>query len=299
MTEQTLLVIDGFNLLSRGYFATAYNKTADQLTKTSTGLYTNALRVFFQKIFNLVEAHDVTHFAIAWDVKREETSRRVKYDFYKASRGALPDALIQQYETLTEVLSDMGVAQLVIAPYEADDVIGALSTKWTNETEGRCLIYSNDKDLLQLLNEQTSQIIAQKKTETVYTIADFKAEYGIDSDQWVDVKALLGDASDNIPGCPGVGAKSALPLIQQYRSVEHLYQLLPDLDPKFNRYLKKLVEGKESVFISKELATIDCEIPAIGALNLTALQLAIQDDRVIAGIEQLEMKLKYKGERVG
>ena len=297
--QQTLLLIDGFNLLSRGYFATAYNKSEEQLSKTSKGLYTNALRVFFQKMFNLIEGHDVSHLAIAWDVKREETSRRVKYDFYKASRNELPTPLIQQYETLTEILDKMGINQLVVPPHEADDVIGSLSTKWTSETEDNCLIYSNDKDLLQLLNKQTSQIIAQKRQETVYTIDHFQEEYGIDSSQWIDVKALLGDASDNIPGCPGVGAKSALPLIQQYVNVEQLFEQLDGLDPKFNRYKKKLIEGKESVYISKELATIERGIPVFDTFDLNDLKLAIEHEHVVDAMKELELRIKYQGVQVG
>lgn len=299
MEQQTLLLIDGFNLLSRGYFATAYNRTEEQLTKTSDGLYTNALRVFFQKMFNLVETHRASHLAIAWDVKREETSRRVKYDFYKASRNELPTPLIQQYETLTKSLADIGVAQLVAPPYEADDVIGTLASRWTRDTDGHCLIYSNDKDLLQLLNSQTSQVIAQKKMETVYTIDHFQEEYGIDSNQWVDVKALLGDASDNIPGCPGVGAKSALPLIQQYKSVENLYEQLDGLDPKFNRYKKKLMAGEEMVTISKELATIETDIPLFASFDFNELKLAIDDTSLAEAIKQLELRVNYKGNRVG
>ncbi|WLR43685.1 5'-3' exonuclease H3TH domain-containing protein [Bacillus carboniphilus] len=292
MKQDTLLLIDGFNLLSRGYFATAYNKTEDQIQKSSKGQYTNALRIFFQKLFNLINDHGITHLAVAWDVKREDTSRRQKYDFYKASRNELPLPLIQQYETLKEVLNMIGIKQLEMSPYEADDIIGTLSTKWTKETQGSCLIYSNDKDLLQLLNQQTSQIIAKKKEEIIYTINHFKSEYGIDSKQWIDVKALLGDKSDNIPGCPGVGEKSALPLVQEYHSVEELFEKIDQLDKKYNRYKKKLTEGRESVFISKELATIFCEITDFDMLNFQELKLALSQDHILAVMEELELKIK-------
>ncbi|MGM9985815.1 MAG: flap endonuclease, partial [Bacillaceae bacterium] len=96
---KNLLLIDGFNLLSRGYFATAYGKSEEQLFQTRDGRYTNALRVFFPKMLNLIKEHHITHLAVAWDVKREESDRRQKYDFYKATRNALPDPLIQQYHT--------------------------------------------------------------------------------------------------------------------------------------------------------------------------------------------------------
>lgn len=292
MKQETLLLIDGFNLLSRGYFATAYNKSEDQLTKSSKGIYTNALRVFFQKLFNLINQHEISHLAIAWDVKREETSRRVKYDFYKATRNELPQPLIQQYETLKEVLDILGIKQLEMSPHEADDIIGTLSTKWSKETDSMCLIYSNDKDLLQLLNAQTSQIISKKKDEIIYTIEHFKEEYGINSQQWIDVKALLGDTSDNIPGCPGVGEKSALPLVRQYNSVEELFENIDELDSKFNRYKKKLIEGRESVFISKELATIHCQISEFDLLDFQELKLAIDQDNILNVMKDLELKIK-------
>lgn len=294
MKQNTLLLIDGFNLLSRGYFATSYNRTEDQLKRTSKGLYTGALRVFFQKLFNLIKEHEVTHLGIAWDVKREELDRKQKYDFYKATRNELPFPLIQQYETLKEVLDNIGITQLVMAPHEADDIIGTLSKKWSIETDNICLIYSNDKDLHQLLNAKTSQIISQKKNEIIYTIDKFMEDYGIGSHQWVDVKALLGDTSDNIPGCPGVGEKSALPLIKQYKSVEELYEQIDTLDKKFNRYKKKLVEGKDSTFISKELATILCEIEEYATLNFDDLKLNILQDKLLESLENLELNIKVK-----
>ncbi|WP_078554002.1 5'-3' exonuclease [Bacillus alkalicellulosilyticus] len=267
MEKQSLLLIDGFNLLSRGYFATAYGKSEEELTKNSQGQYTNALRVFFQKLFNLIGEHGITHVAVAWDVKREETERRIKYDFYKATRGELPDPLIQQYETCTAILEELGIYQLVTPPYEADDAIGTVATLWTKQQDRSCYIYSNDRDLLQLLSDQTSQIIASKKGETIYSLAHFKEDYAIDPMQWVDVKALLGDKSDNIPGCPGVGEKSALPLIQQYGTIEKLYEELEALDPKYNRYKKKLEAGRETAMISKELAKIVCDIPDLHELS--------------------------------
>ncbi|MBM7540227.1 5'-3' exonuclease [Amphibacillus cookii] len=292
MENNKLLVIDGFNLLSRGYFATAYNKTADQLSRNSHGLYTNALRVFMQKLFNLINQHQTTHLAIAWDVKREETDRRKKYDFYKASRNELPEPLIQQYETLIDVLNQLGVAQLTLPPHEADDVIGSLAYKWSTETDHQCLIYSNDKDLLQLLNSQTSQVIAQKRVETVYTYKHFQEEYGIEPYQWIEVKALLGDASDNIPGVPGVGAKSALPLIQDYQSIDQLYKTLLELDSKYNRYKKKLLEGEKLAKISKELVTINCAIDYFDDFDLMTLSYHLQHTQIRHLMESLELNIR-------
>lgn len=288
MTQNTLLLVDGFNLLSRAHFATSYGRTNEQLMN-SKGVYTNAVRVFFQKLFNLITEHRVTHLTIAWDVKRNETARRVKHDFYKATRSELPEPLIKQYETCRELMESIGIRQISVPTYEADDVIGTLSRKWTL---GSCLIYSNDRDLLQLLSDTTSQIIAGKKGEIVYSLNDFEQEYGITSMQWIDVKALLGDSSDNIPGCPGIGEKSALPLIQQYSSIEHIYEQIETLDPKFNRYKKKLIEGKDTTYISKELSEINCQIEALEEIALDSLKVSIAKDVLLARLEELELRLR-------
>lgn len=272
MDNQRLLVIDGFNLLSRAYFATSYQREADQLEKNKYGKTINGMRVFLQKTYQLIARHNISHLVICWDVKREETTRRLEYSEYKATRHALPEPLIEQYESLSLLLPDLGISQLAIAPYEADDVIGALTERWSNETSGHGYIYSNDRDLLQLLNSQTTQIVAKKKEEIMFTETYFKTLYNITPKQWIDVKALLGDPSDNIPGVPGVGEKSALPLIQQYQSVESLYQALPDIDPIFNRYKKKLIAGEEHAKLSKKLVTIDTNIEAVHAIDLMDLQ---------------------------
>lgn len=292
MKQDKLLVIDGFNLLSRGYFATAYNKTEDQLPKNSAGLYTNGLRVFLQKLFNLIDEYDTTHLAVAWDVKREETARRQKYDFYKASRGELAPALIQQHETLKEILDQLGIRQYTMAPHEADDIIGSITKKWSTAVKTDCLIYSNDKDFYQLLNQHTSQVFNQKRVETLYTIKDFRTEFGIEPNQWIDVKALLGDSSDNVPGVAGVGAKSALPLIQMYQSVENLYQLLPNLDPKFKRYIKKLTEGKAFAQVSKELVTINQDLDYFKTIDQIEFIYQPDFDQVQNVLDQIEVRIR-------
>jgi len=292
MDNHALLLIDGFNLLSRGYFATSYGRSDDQLSKTKNGVFINALRVFLPKLFSLIREHEITHVAITWDVKREETDRRNKYDFYKATRGELPTPLIEQFFTLKTVLEEIGIAQLEMAPYEADDLMGTLSNNWSNTIKNKCFIYSNDRDLLQLINKHTSQIIAQKTGEIIYSLEHFNNDYGIHPKQWVDVKALLGDTSDNIPGCPGVGEKSAIPLIQQYRTVEALFENLENLDPKFNRYKKKLIAGKESTFISKELSAIMTNISHFEEYTFEELELNINEEKLKMKLQELEIRMK-------
>lgn len=255
-----IILVDGFNLLSRAYFATAYGKEEEQLPKNTQGKYINALRVFFAKLKQLEHALDATHMTVAWDGKRADTKRNQDHAFYKAQRKDLPRPLIEQYELAAEMLPQIGIHQMQVAGYEADDIIGSFSYQ---EKEGHSYIYSNDRDMFQLLSQNTDQLFMKKKQEIHYTHEDFYRDYEILPDQWIDVKALLGDPGDNIPGCPGVGEKSALPLIKQYGTVEALYEKIEELDPLYKRYYKKLSDGRDSVAISKELVTIEKNLEAV------------------------------------
>lgn len=292
--QEKLLVIDGFNLLSRGYFATAYNRSEEDLPKNSAGLYINGIRVFMQKLYNLIAEYETSHVVVAWDVKREETGRRQKFDFYKANRGELAAPLIQQHETLKTTLDQLGIKQYTMAPHEADDIIGSITKKWSTDAQTDCIIYSNDKDFYQLLNEHTSQVFNQKKIERYYTEADFREEFGIEPKQWIDVKALLGDSGDNVPGVAGVGEKSALPLIQMYQSVENIYSLLPELDPKFKRYIKKLITGKELAKVSKELVTINQDIDYFRTIELDEFLYERNDRHVQDVMGDLEVGIRLR-----
>ncbi|MDO6655775.1 5'-3' exonuclease H3TH domain-containing protein [Anaerobacillus sp. 1_MG-2023] len=288
-----LVLIDGFNLLSRGYFATAYGKSEDQLSQTPEGLFTNALRVKLQKIISLVKEYEPTHFVVTWDVKRNEVKRKALYEDYKGTREDLPGPLIQQYETAVNLFKATGIPQMSVEGFEADDVMGTLSDRWTKEGRGDCYIYSNDRDLLQLLNPSVSQIIAiRKEGDKVYTEEHFKTEYGITPDQWIDVKALLGDKSDNIPGVAGVGDKAALPLIQQYGSVQGIYENIRELDSKFNRYRKKLIDGEELAKLSLELVTIERAIPELDDYSFANCTLDMDLDRFKDELDHLGLRIR-------
>lgn len=271
-----IVLIDGFNLLSRAYFATAYGKEEDQLAKNDQGRYINALRVFFAKLNQLEKTLDATHMSVAWDGKRADTKRNQDYSFYKAQRKDLPRPLIDQYELAAEMLPQLGIHQLQVPGYEADDIIGSFAYQ---EKQGHTYIYSNDRDLFQLLSQNTDQLFMKKKQEVHYKVDDFYRDYEITPDQWIDVKALLGDPGDNIPGCPGVGEKSALPLIKQYGTVEALYDKIEELDPLYKRYYKKLCAGRESVVMSKELVTIEKNLEAVKQIPEEETLLPGDDER--------------------
>ncbi|MEQ7803990.1 flap endonuclease [Priestia megaterium] len=293
--NETLLVIDGFNLLSRCYFATSYGRDEAALTRNSKGQFTNALRVTIQKMHALIHQYEPSHIFVAWDVKREDTKRKDTYALYKQTRAELPDPLIQQYETLKQFFDTVGIYQMSLSSYEADDLIGALASKWSKEKQSPGYIYSNDRDLLQLLDQHISQIIAKKQVgDLVYGFKHFQEEYNIHPRQWVDVKALLGDKSDNIPGVPGVGEKAALPLIQQYGSINEIYAQIEQLDPAFNRYKKKLAEGKELGMLSRELAEIIIDIQEISMLNWGELTFMYDYERWNKEIQSLELNIRIR-----
>ncbi|SES24375.1 5'-3' exonuclease [Salipaludibacillus aurantiacus] len=294
MKENTLLLIDGFNLLSRGYFATAYGRSEEQLSKNEKGEYVNAARVFFQKLFQLTRNYNITHLSVAWDGKREDTARNQKYAFYKAQRTDLPDPLIEQYHLTCELLDNLNIHQMSVAGFEADDIIGAFSDKWYKNDLGQTFIYSNDRDLFQLLNETTNQILAKKKQEIIYSADRFKDDFDISPSQWVDVKALLGDPSDNIPGCPGVGEKSALPLIRQYGNLKQLFKSVEELDPAFKRYKKKLHEGQESCWISRELSEIVTDIEEVAGSHPDELKLDLDEETVLREMNGRGIRVKVR-----
>ncbi|TDQ42616.1 5'-3' exonuclease [Aureibacillus halotolerans] len=276
--KDTLLLIDGFNLLSRGYFATAYGKPEDELPRNEQGLLINGVRVFIQKLMRLIADYECTHVVVTWDVKREETTRRQEHAFYKASREELPSPLLEQFETTQAVLTALGIEQLTHPPFEADDIIGTLSYRWTEDARGMCFVYSNDKDLYQLLNETSAQILAQKKQELVYRVEHFVEEFGVTPERWVDIKALLGDKSDNLPGCHGIGPKSALPLIQRYGSVEELYAQIDELDDTLKKHQKKLIAGYEDVLVTKSLAQIQCRIPTLQEVDMDSFLIDLPEE---------------------
>ncbi|OIJ12718.1 hypothetical protein BKP37_12890 [Anaerobacillus alkalilacustris] len=253
---ERLILIDGSNVL-----ATAFHATKKSMLKRHDGLYTNAVYIMAQKILDLISRSNPSHLAIAWDEGRENTFRRKIYPDYKANRKETEPELKQQFTTAQKLFSELGIAQYSHKEIEADDVIGSINAIWRRE-KGQSVvgIISNDKDLFQLLSENTSQLISKSNREHTITPQHLMKQWNVAPDQWADCKALLGDKSDNIPGCPGVGEKAAYPLIARYGCLETLYEKLDELkDSEFKRYVSKLKEGRELTFLSKQLAMIRCD----------------------------------------
>ena len=250
-----LLIIDGNSILNRAYYGIRPLTAPD-------GTPTNAVYGFLNIMFKYLDEENPDYLCVAFDVK-EKTFRHKKYELYKAQRKPAPEDFLVQLPLIKEVLQKMNCLCLEKAGYEADDIIGTVSAMC--EKSGiDCRILTGDKDDLQLCSDKTViklVVTRMGKTETTdYGEAEFKEKYGIEPGAFIDAKALMGDASDNIPGVKGIGEKTAMSLIQKYGSIEKIYEDTDALEVTAS-VKNKLADGKDSAFMSYELATIDRNVP--------------------------------------
>jgi DNA polymerase-1 len=246
-----LILIDGNNIIYRAFFA------MPPLTNTA-GQQTNAVYGFTTMLLRLLEEHKPTHIIVAFDAGKI-TFRHEGYEDYKGGRQKTPPELSEQFPLLKDLLRDLGVPQFEIAGYEADDIIGSISRQ--ADEEGRqVMIVSGDKDMLQLASEHTTVALVRKGVTEVelYGPQQIREKYDLTPEQIIDLKGLMGDASDNIPGVPGVGEKTALKLLHQFGSVEGVLAGTGELKGKMK---EKLEEHADSAVMSKKLATIFREVP--------------------------------------
>ena len=248
-----IVLVDGNNLLFRSYFATAYTGS---IMKNSKGFPTNALYGFINMINKIVEEEKPEYMAVAFDIGTN--FRKQKYSFYKEGRNKTPEELIMQMPKAREVLDAMGIKYFELEPYEADDIIGTISKMTEEDPDAYTLIVSSDKDLLQLVSDETEMKLLKQKDYIRYNRESFKKDFGIEPIGIIDLKGLSGDPSDNIPGVAGVGDKTALKLLQDYGSVEGIYEHIDEIKGKLK---EKLENDKESAFQSKEIATIYRDVP--------------------------------------
>lgn len=279
-----LMLLDASSMLCEGYYATA--KKGIEVQRNAMGFYTNGVYAMTRKLLWLLRDYHPTHLAMCWDVSRDSLLRRRLYPEYKGLRSEKPASLKEQYQTAQFLFERMGITQLKVEGYEADDLVGTLADRWTEEVGDPCYIVSADHDLYQLLNENVS--ILQHKREqgkTLYTQMDFVREYGIEPRQWIDVKALLGESgmtSDNIPGVKGVGEEGALLLIQQYGSIEELYNRIHELEgTKLKRYIKPLLQDSELANLSKQLVRITTDVPDLQHIEMDDLRIRIDKAAMI------------------
>ena len=246
-----LLLIDGNSLLNRAFFAMP-------LLTAPNGTYTNAVYGFLNMFYSALEQCEPTHIMVAFD-RREPTFRHKEYKDYKAGRKPMPDELIPQFPLLRETLTRMNVPTCDLVGYEADDLLGTLS-RISDENGGTCVILSGDKDTLQLISEQTTVWITTRglsETEK-FDGAHLKEVYGLVPAQITDLKGLMGDSSDHIPGVAGIGEKTALKLLGEYGTVEHVLEHAGEIKGKLG---ERLQAGAQDACMSKRLATIDRNAP--------------------------------------
>lgn len=274
--EERLLLIDGSNILTTSYYA-----TKSSMIKNNDGIYTNGVFVMTKKILDLISRSYASHIAIAWDEGRDKTFRRKLYPEYKAQRKETEPELKQQFSTARTLFAKLGIAQYSHQEIEADDIIGTIATRWEKETKGKCFIISNDKDLYQLVSDRTMQLTSSKSKEYAITPDKVLEKYKVTASQWADCKALLGDTSDNVPGVNGVGDKAVYPLIAEFGSLEKLYENLDKLDGKYKRYVKKLEEGKELAFLSKQLVQLRIDADDLVRFTINDLKLELNRSETI------------------
>ncbi len=249
--KKKLLAVDGNSILNRAFYGIRPLTTRD-------GFCTNALYGMVTMISRQVEAINPDYCAVAFDLKAP-TFRHNMYDAYKAGRRPMPPELAMQLPVAKELMEALGFTVLSLEGYEADDILGTLA-RMSEEQDSDAYILTGDRDALQLIDDHVHVLLATNN-ETVDMDEDaFRAKYGVPSSVFVDVKALMGDSSDNIPGVPGIGEKTALKLIAEYGSLDGVYEALPTA--KHTPSVRsKLETGKESAYLSKSLAKICCEVP--------------------------------------
>ena len=253
---KTLMVIDGNSIINRAFYGVRPLSTRD-------GTPTNAVYGFLTILFKLLEEVGPDALCVTFD-RKAPTFRHLAYEGYKAQRKGMPDELAAQMPILKEVLEAMNIPRYELDGWEADDLIGTIAARDT-AAGWDTVVVTGDKDSLQLITDHTTvKLVTTRMGQTTtrdMTPAAFREEYGFDPIHMIDLKALMGDASDNIPGVKGVGEKTAMDLIRRFTSVDAIYAKLPDLEGVKPAALKKLAEGEADARMSYDLATIRCEAP--------------------------------------
>lgn len=248
-----VVLIDGNNLMFRSYYATAYSGS---LMKNSEGFPTNALYGFVSMINKIINEENPSYMAVAFDIGKN--FRHEKYSEYKAGRNATPEELKVQMPIARNILDAMGIKHFEVENYEADDIIGTLAKNAEDDPDFEALIVSSDRDLLQLISNQVSVKLLKQTGFIRYDESLFIKDYGIKPINIIDMKALSGDSSDNIPGVKGIGEKTALTLLQKYETLENIYDHIDEIKGKTK---EKLEQDHDMAFFSKDIATIYREVP--------------------------------------
>lgn len=273
---EKVILVDGNNLLFRSYYATAYN---GNFMNNSKGFPTNAIFGFANMINKIVLEEKPKYMLVAFD--KGKNFRKEKYDFYKDGRSETPSELKMQFPIAKDLLTKMGIKYYEIDDYEADDIIGTFANMCNGNQDYDATIISSDKDLLQLISKEVDIKLLKQKDYIRYNSENFRADYGIEPINIIDLKALMGDASDNIPGVKGIGEKTALKLLQVYKTIDKIYENIDNLKGSVK---EKLINGKDSAYMSYEIATIILDVP----LDITF------DDILLQKKDSLELTKLYE-----
>jgi DNA polymerase-1 len=252
--KKKFVIIDAMALAYKGYYA-----FISRPLTTSKGEPTSAVYGFISQLLKIIEDTRPDYLAVAFDSK-EKTFRHDRYENYKSSRETMPEDMVPQIQRIKEVIDAFEIPLYILPGFEADDLIGT-AVKKAEEMGLQCFAITPDKDYIQLITPNVKVIKPGKSTDEIIILDEKKVreEYGFEPKQMIDYLALVGDSSDDIPGVAGIGPKTALPLIQQFKSLENIYKNIDEIEKP--GIINKLKENKENAFLSKELATIHTEVP--------------------------------------
>ncbi len=248
-----IVLVDGNNLLFRSYYATAYS---GNIMRNKDGFPTNGIYGFVNMINKIIAEEKPEYMMVAFDIGK--TFRHEKYADYKGGRNATPEDLKVQFPVAKKILTAMGIKYLECDGYEADDIIGTISMWCEKDDDYEALIVSSDKDLLQLISDETTVKLLKTKDYIWMNKKTFIDTYGFDPIHMIDLKALMGDSSDNIPGVKGIGEKGAIKLVSEYQTLDNIYDNINNIKGATQT---KLIEGHESAYYSKDLVTIYRNVP--------------------------------------
>ena len=248
-----IILVDGNNLLFRSFYATAYQGV---IMKNSKGFPTNALYGFINMMNKIIQEEKPSYIMVAFD--KGKTFRHDKYDEYKAGRSEMPDELRLQFPKAKEILDAQGIKHFEIDNYEADDIIGTLSLEVEHRDDFVATIVSSDKDLLQLISDKVDVKLLKQSGHIMMTKDEFIKTYQVPPIRMIDLKALMGDSSDHIPGVKGIGEKTAINLLSKFQSLDNLYLHIDEVSGKTR---EKLENDKKNAYMSYDLATIYREVP--------------------------------------
>lgn len=276
--NKLVMLVDGMALLFRGFYASP-------VMRTSQGVPTNAIFQWIKYFHDAIQTFSPTHVVCCWDMGAK-TFRSELYDSYKANRGEPPEDLIPQFELIKEVVEEsFSIPNVGVVGYEADDVIGTLAKRYSKDME--VLVLTGDHDSLQLVDDQVKVAIMKKGMGNykVYCPLVLEEEKGITPTQFIDVKAIMGDPSDNVPGVKGIGEVGALKLIKQYQSIQGVLENLEGLSASIR---KKLEASMDMLHLSKDLVTIRCDVPINHCMEESLWNL--DPERMRRKFKQLEFK---------